>query len=144
MLAAAANVVLSVPVAKLSRVELENFELVFPTFLPGHDVKSMGHANLYVIPPITRSQDPVKFLCWHVDYWETLNYVGGRSTNIDRVNSVMNYLLAGQIDANIDTSSEQFVNAYAYFLLRAGRPFCISQQNSQWQRGVECVYIAFL
>ena len=91
----------------------------------------MGHANLYVIPPITRSQDPEEFLCWHVDYWETLNYVGGRSTNIDLVNSVMNYLLAGQIDANIDTSSEQFVNAYAYFSLRAGRPFCISQQNSQ-------------
>ena len=88
----------------------------------------MGHANLYVIPPITRSQDLEEF---HVDYWETLNYVGGQSTNIDLVNSVMNYLLEGQIDANIDTSSEQFVNAYAYFSLRAGRPFCISQQNSQ-------------
>ena len=131
------------PETILSLTELHNFELLIPKFITpiGEYEKFMGHANLYVIPSIVQAGSPANG--WPVLHWESL-IVSSPDPNIELLNEVMTFILYDDIPVGIDINSVRFKNALAYFSLRAGHRFELLLQPSNYQKGVECVYITLI
>ena len=131
------------PETILSLTELHNFELLIPKFITpiGEYEKFMGHANLCVIPSIVQAGSPANG--WPVLHWESL-IVSGPDPNIELLNEVMTFILHDDIPVGLDINTVRFKNALAYFSLRAGHRFELLLQPSNYQKGVECVYITLI